>query len=79
MLVSLRRQLEEIQQRHEEFRDQERRRLRMEHDKQMEDVYLAFNNAETDKVKALKLKLKREKGKRKRTEERNKEVCKVKL
>lgn len=76
LLVSLRRQLEEVQQGHEQFRDQERRRLRMEHDRQMDEVCLAFNNAETDKVKLLKLKLKREKSKRKRMEQRNKEVSK---
>ena len=76
--MSLRRQLEEVQQGHEQFRDQERRHLRMEHDRQMEEAYLAFNNAETDKVKLLKLKLKREKGKRKRMEQRNEEVSKVK-
>ena len=57
---------------------EERRRLRMEHDKSIEDLLLAFNNTETDKVKVLKLKLSREKEKRRRVEKRKKEICKVK-
>lgn len=50
----------------------------MEHDKSIEDLLLAFNNTETDKVKVLKLKLSREKEKRRRVEKRKKEICKVK-
>ena len=82
MLLSLRRQLEEIQQEREQFRVQERERLRTEHErlleKRMEEIHLAFSNAETDQVKVLKLKLMREKEKRKRAEDVKKKVCKVK-
>ena len=82
VLLSLRRQLEEMQQEHEQFRVQERERLRTKHErlleKRMEEIHLAFSNAEVDQVKVLKLKLMREKKKRKKAEDVKKKVCKVK-
>ncbi|XP_073249417.1 uncharacterized protein [Porites lutea] len=77
-LASLRRQMEEAQERPETSMQEERRRLRMEHDKFIEELLLAFNNTETDKVKVLKLKLSKEKEKRRRVEKRKKEISKEK-
>ena len=61
----------ELQQRHEEFLVEERQRLRLESDRLMEEACLAFNSAETDRVKILKLNLERE-------EERNEKLLTVK-
>ena len=81
MLASVRIELEEIQRERHLFRIQESERLRVEHERllgiKMEEVYLAFNNAETDKVKGLKLKPTREKSKRKKAEEQKHRVFKV--
>lgn len=44
----------ELQQRHEEFPVEERQRLRLESDRLMEEACLAFNSAETDRLKVLK-------------------------
>ena len=60
--------MEEAQERPETSMQEECRRLRMEHDKFIEELLLAFNNTETDKVKVLKLKLSKEKDKRRRVE-----------
>lgn len=60
--------MEEAQERPETSMQEECRRLRMEHDKFIEELLLAFNNTETDKVKVLKLKLSKEKEKRRRVE-----------
>ena len=49
--------MSELQQRHEEFLVEERQRLRLESDRLMEEACLAFNSAETDSVKILKLNL----------------------
>lgn len=70
--------MEEAQERPETSVQEERRRLRMEHDKFIDELLLAFNNTETDKVKVLKLKLSKEKEKRRRVEKRKKEISKVK-
>lgn len=61
----------EIQQKHEEFRVEERQRLKLENDRVMEEARLAFNSAESDTVKNLKLKLKE-------GDERNEKLVKVK-
>ena len=68
----------ELQQRHEEFLVEERQRLRLESDRLMEEACLAFNSAETDRVKILKLNLQKEESKRKREEERNEKLFTVK-
>ena len=68
----------ELQQRHEEFLVEERQRLRLESDRLMEETCLAFNSAETDRVKILKLNLEKEESKRKREEERNEKLLTVK-
>ena len=68
----------ELQQRHEEFPVEERQRLRLESDRLMEEACLAFNNAESDGVKVLKLRLREEKSKRKREQERNVKLFTVK-
>lgn len=68
----------ELQQRHEEFQVEERQRLRLESDRLMEEACLAFNSAESDRVKILKLRLRQEKSKRKREEERNEKLFTVK-
>lgn len=68
----------EIQQKHEEFRVDERQRLRLENDRVMEEACLAFNSAESDRVKILKLKLRKEKARRKKGDERNEKLLKVK-
>ncbi|CAH3188943.1 unnamed protein product [Porites evermanni] len=76
LLVSLRTQVLEIQQKHEEFRVEERQRLKLESDRVMEEACLAFNSAESDRVKILKLKLKKEKARRKKGDERNEKLLK---
>ena len=76
--MSLRTQLLGIQQKHEEFRVEERQRLKLENDRVMEEACLAFNSAESDRVKILKLKLRKEKARRKKGDERNKKLLKVK-
>ena len=75
--MSLRTQLLEIQQKHE-FRVEERQRLKLENDRVMEEACLAFNSAESDRVKILKLKLRKEKARRKKGDERNEKLLKVK-
>ena len=81
MLASVRIELEEIQRERHLFRIQESERLRVEHERllgiKMDEAYLAFNNAETDEVKGLKLKVTREKSKRKKAEEQKDKVFKV--
>ena len=76
--MSLRTQLLEIQQKREEFRVEERQRLKPENDRVMEEACLAFNSAESDRVKILKLKLRKEKARRKKGDERNEKLLKVK-
>ena len=76
--MSLRTQLLEIQQKHEEFRVEERQRLKLENDRVMEEACLAFNSAESDRVKILELNLRNETASRKEAEERNKKLLKVK-
>ena len=44
----------------------------------MEEACLAFNSAESDRVKILKLKLRKEKARRKKGDERNEKLLKVK-
>ena len=44
----------------------------------MEEACLAFNSAESDTVKILKLKLRKEKARRKKGDERNEKLLKVK-
>ena len=70
--------MSELQQRHEEFLVEERQRLRVESDRLMEEARLAFDSAETDRVKVLKSKLRKEKSKRKREQERNEKLSTVK-
>ena len=76
--MSLRTQVLEIQQKHEEFRVEERQRLKLENDRVMEEACLAFNSAESDRVKILELNLRNETASRKEAEERNKKLLKVK-
>ena len=70
--------MSELQQRHEEFLVEERQPLRVESDRLMEEACLAFNSAESDRVKVLKSKLRKEKSKRKREQERNEKLFTVK-
>ena len=76
--MSLRTQVLEIQQKHEEFRVEERQRLKLENDRVMEEACLAFNSTESDRVKILELNLRNETASRKEAEERNKKLLKVK-
>ena len=76
--MSLRTQVLEIQQKHEEFRVEERQRLKLENDRVMEEACLAFNSAESDRVKILELNLRNETASRKEAEESNKKLLKVK-
>ena len=78
MLVSTRNQMLELQQSHNEFPVEERRRLRLESDRLMEEACRAFNSAESDRVKVLKSKLRKEKSRRKREQERNEKLFTVK-
>ena len=78
MLVSTRNQMLELQQSHNEFPVEERRRLRLESDRLMEEACRAFNSAESDRVKVLKSKLRKEKSRRKREQERNEKLFMVK-
>ena len=64
----------ELQQKHEE----ERQCLRLESDRLMEEARLAFNTAESDRVKVLNLKLGKEESERKREQERNEKLLTVK-
>ena len=70
--------MSELQQRHEEFLVEERQRLRVESDRLMEEARLAFDSAESDRMKVLRSKLRKEKSKRKREQERNEKLFTVK-
>ena len=70
--------MSELQQRHEEFLVEERQRLRVESDRLMEEARLAFDSAESDRLKVLNSKLRKEKSKRKREQERNEKLFTVK-
>lgn len=78
-LLELRREVQMLNEEHEQFLLQERERLRIQNarilDAKLEEVCLAYHNAETDEVKELKEKLSKEEEGRKKTEERNKQLC----